>query len=284
MESDLNRLVKDTLEKKGVLRMMKAQLRKHVYDVIHEEEQESERPTEPVMLTKDEADQIVLDLVRDYLAFHKLDYTLSILKSEAGLENIPDKPNRSLLATKLRLGALRPTPTDPLLKKIVSRSICDDPLKPTNSLSDIKVLAEKKPSSFNAGWLQPGNRKDGHKKEAAGLLLASDQVPSGKTTLPSLRRPEPLGTSTLKESPKSMGGLNRLQKDVATIDGKLGSDIDSTLRELELDKSSESNTKEDEVEEDEDLSKFEEADDVEEDEDIDDSTEIGKFCDLVVSN
>merc|ERR1719204_1227026 len=125
MES-LSHIVKETLDKNGVLSEMTAKLKKHVFDVIHHTEDCKDHAEKVNLVTKDESDQIVLDLVRDYLLFYKLDYTMSVLRSEAGIEDIPTNPNRSLLATKLSLGAQKPKCKEPLLKKLICRSIKND--------------------------------------------------------------------------------------------------------------------------------------------------------------
>ena len=58
---------------------LQAQLRKNVFEVLHD--QENMNPnynTNEIM--KDNIDKIVINLIREYLSFHHLDYTLSIFK------------------------------------------------------------------------------------------------------------------------------------------------------------------------------------------------------------
>jgi len=115
-------LVQHTLEKKGVLRKLKSDLRKHVFAVIEGE------PTiegkQCLIPFEQPETRRCFDLIREFLAFYKLEYTLSLLQSEAG---IPREscylPARSTTATEFGLGAQKPKPEKSLLEELVEKKL-----------------------------------------------------------------------------------------------------------------------------------------------------------------
>jgi len=130
----LGDLVRETLEKKGVLATIRAELRKHVFDVVRAEELPEVAITLCQNLTKSEIDTICLDLVRDFLSHYGLNYTLAMLTSEAGLQSLAPQANRGMITSRLRLGAMKPSETRPLIAKLVEKSYTEDAFAPTNSL------------------------------------------------------------------------------------------------------------------------------------------------------
>eukprot|EP00494_Astrolonche_serrata_P026230 UN26491 len=116
-------LVQQSLEKKGVLREIKASLRKHVFEVIQKEtSSKAEHVNEKIKnLHTDEKAKLCLDLIREFLVFYELDYTLSLLKVEAEIQ--PEHlrpPKRPSLGLKFGLNAQKPNPDTSLLEQILT--------------------------------------------------------------------------------------------------------------------------------------------------------------------
>jgi len=195
----LGELVKETLEKKGVLATIRAELRKHVFDVVRAEEAPEIAMSLCQKLTNSEVDTISLDLVRDFLSHHGLNYTLAMLTSEAGLQSLPPVANRGLITSRLRLGAMKPSETRPLIAKLVEKNYKEDAFAPTNSLGGQSL--NLKPSSAYA--------KDRLKNSSVKGNLAKNLRSSGKddSFLDSLGSHQS-STSNLTYQPKKEAGLS----------------------------------------------------------------------------
>ena len=82
----LTSIVSATLEARGVLGKIRAELRANVFSAIHEQQ----APNEPVspalaLVQQDPAGALALQLVQDLLSSCALDYTASVLLPEAGM-------------------------------------------------------------------------------------------------------------------------------------------------------------------------------------------------------
>jgi len=166
----LSDLLRETLEKKGVLATIRAELRKHVFDVVRAEESPEVAVTLSQKLTKSEVDMICLDLVRDFLWHHGLNYTLAMLRSEGGLQSLPAQANRGMITSRLNLGAMKPSAQNPLIMKLVEKNYTKNAFAPTNSLGGQSL--NLKPSSAYA--------KDRLKNSSARGNLANNMGSSGK--------------------------------------------------------------------------------------------------------
>lgn len=166
----LSDLLRETLEKKGVLATVRAELRKHVFDVVRAEEAPEVAITLSHKLTKTEIDKICLDLVRDFLWHHGLNYTLAMLRSEAGLQSLPAQANRGMITSRLSLGAMKPSEWKPLITKLVEKNYTENAFAPTNSLGGQSL--NFKPSSAYA--------EDRLKNSSTRGKLATHSRSSGK--------------------------------------------------------------------------------------------------------
>lgn len=152
---ELKDIITETLEKRGVLAKIQSQLRKHVFSalIFQENKEKSSSVTEcdsPPILT-DEYDQIVLALIRDFLTYHHLDYTLSLMNTECAnkLQEI-QSITRNEIASKLNLGAQKPQAHKSLLKILVSKTYETDIFKPRGSIisDDCKLKERKSNNSY----------------------------------------------------------------------------------------------------------------------------------------
>ena len=111
---DLKQLVTKSLEAKGILGKLRAQLRKHVIDVIDNQQTQNNDHNEKILTISNTIEKkMIINLFKDYLEFYGLDYTLSIFLSESQIStdelssnynielskrlNIDDKINRPLI-------------------------------------------------------------------------------------------------------------------------------------------------------------------------------------------
>lgn len=138
-DTELRDLVAQTLEANGVLGKIRAQLRASVFLALEEQEQ-SQGNTNPSLkqyLSTKEG-QAVAGLVREFLEFFNLDYTLAVFEPEAGLG--PDNGSRQQLARELNIVESDGPPKGPLLGVVVSG----------NTASQTKISEDLTPAQISA--------------------------------------------------------------------------------------------------------------------------------------
>ncbi|MEE6497522.1 hypothetical protein FKM82_002763 [Ascaphus truei] len=108
--SDLKAVLKDTLEKRGVLGQLKAQVRAEVFNALDDR-------SEPRPVLSHE-NLLINELIREYLEFNQYKYTASVLSAESGLSDIPlDRP---FLAKELNIVEDANSRSVPILYGILS--------------------------------------------------------------------------------------------------------------------------------------------------------------------
>eukprot|EP00741_Cyanophora_paradoxa_P023780 tig00021621_g22969.t1 len=117
---EIKEIVTRTLETKGVLGKIRAELRASVFTAIDEQEKESGIYLENAAIQKLQSTpegRLAAELVREFLEFYELDYTLSVLLPEA---NLPEQyQGRDDLSREMEL---RPEGTKrPLLVELIDR-------------------------------------------------------------------------------------------------------------------------------------------------------------------
>ena len=108
---ELKNLVIQTLETNGILGQLRAQLRSCVFKVIDNQEQVEKSQGSGFHWENPQAKKVLstasgimcAELVKEFLEFYKLDYTLSIYMPEVNLNTHP-AVSREELATKAGLG------------------------------------------------------------------------------------------------------------------------------------------------------------------------------------
>lgn len=139
-------LVAQTLEANGVLGKIRAQLRASVFLALEEQEQ-SQGNTNPSLkqyLSTKEG-QAVAGLVREFLEFFNLDYTLAVFEPEAGLG--PDNGSRQQLARELNIVESDGPPKGPLLGVVVSGNTTSQ-TKITEDLTPAQISAAKQKFNY----------------------------------------------------------------------------------------------------------------------------------------
>ncbi|XP_041063126.1 centrosomal protein 20 isoform X2 [Cetorhinus maximus] len=79
--SELKGVLKETLEKRGVLGQLKARIRAEVFSALDDQSE----PRPPLS----HENLLINELIREYLEFNKYKYTASVLTAEAGQPEIP---------------------------------------------------------------------------------------------------------------------------------------------------------------------------------------------------
>lgn len=164
---DLKAVVTQTLEAKGVLGKIRAQLRSCVFTAI--EEQESKKGAELENLSakriQDNPEaRFMVDLIRDFLDYYQLDYTMSVMVPESGSPGTCS--SREMLSNNLNL-SIDDTRENPLLLLLLSayRSLAAGAVNQTNdadtfdtsadelynTVRRVKPESTEKPSSENPG-------------------------------------------------------------------------------------------------------------------------------------
>lgn len=142
---ELKAVLKNTLEKRGVLGQIKARVRAEVFNALDDE-------TDPRPPLSNE-NMLINELIREYLEYNKYKYTASVLMAESGQ---PETPlDRQFLVNELNITEDRTTAQMPLLYGILSHFL-EHKLPSTNpSTGRDRVLqsqraSTKRPSSYRS--------------------------------------------------------------------------------------------------------------------------------------
>lgn len=120
---ELKNLVIQTLEQKGILGEIRAKLRSSVFKVIDNNDPSGkeramhwENPLAQKVLETTES-ALAADLIREYMEFYRLDYSLSIFIPEANLKQDPQDRNNLVR----RADVDKPSDKEPLLVQILKQ-------------------------------------------------------------------------------------------------------------------------------------------------------------------
>ncbi|XP_048407761.1 lisH domain-containing protein FOPNL isoform X2 [Stegostoma tigrinum] len=111
--SELKAVLKETLEKRGVLGQLKARIRAEVFSALDDQSE----PRPPLS----HENLLINELIREYLEFNKYKYTASVLTAEAGQPEIP--LDRQFLVNELNVIEDSSTKTVPLLYGILAHFV-----------------------------------------------------------------------------------------------------------------------------------------------------------------
>ena len=121
-DAEFREVLVRNLESRGVLNKLKAELRANVFLAM--DQQEGEETTSPLLAPKVSSysqtreGQLMLELVREFLKFYELDYSLAVFEPECNLEHVSS--NREQLTSDL---GVKPSHSErPLLHQLVFSS------------------------------------------------------------------------------------------------------------------------------------------------------------------
>eukprot|EP00761_Pharyngomonas_kirbyi_P007392 gb/GECH01007402.1/.p1 GENE.gb/GECH01007402.1/~~gb/GECH01007402.1/.p1 ORF type:complete len:182 (+),score=59.24 gb/GECH01007402.1/:1-546(+) len=136
---ELKDVLKDELEKRGVLNKVRARLRAEVFHSLEENDQIQESP--PL----NETNLIINELVRDYLEWNRYNHANSVFIKESGQPS--ESLQRKFLASELNVGSIyHEKPDIPLLYGIIEmlRSSKSEKIKKKPGKSSSKKKSSKK--------------------------------------------------------------------------------------------------------------------------------------------
>ena len=164
---ELKNTVIQTLESNGVLGKLRAQLRSSVFSVIENQDSQSkmqvgfqwENPLAP-KITETQEGQLCIDMIREFLEFYRMDYTLSTFLPECSLSQEPKTRNE----IENQVG-LDPTDTSmPLLMHLI--------------VSFMKGVKTKLPNGDRPQPAESSPASEKQEKPASNLLDVDDEVKS----------------------------------------------------------------------------------------------------------
>ncbi|XP_078274476.1 centrosomal protein 20 isoform X2 [Rhinoraja longicauda] len=140
--SELKAVLKETLEKRGVMGQLKARIRAEVFSALDDQSE----PRPPLS----HENLLINELIREYLEFNKYKYTASVLTAEAGQPEIPLE--RQFLVNELNIVEDTSIKTVPLLYGILAHFVNESKedgvksLAKTTSLPNIKKVTLREPN------------------------------------------------------------------------------------------------------------------------------------------
>ncbi len=148
---ELKNLVIQTLETNGILGQIRAKLRSSVFKVIDNNDPAHkdkamhwENPLAQKVLETTES-ALAADLIREYLEFYRLDYTLSIMIPEANLKQDPLDRDQLLRTSEVD----NPTDKEPLLVQLLKERKAGIGRSAGGGMSSGLSSAHKAPSAMS---------------------------------------------------------------------------------------------------------------------------------------
>ena len=188
---ELTSIVTSTLEARGVLNKIRAELRANVFSAIQEQQGAPDSAPNPALETLQRTGhgQVAAKLMHELLLSCSLDYSLAVLLPEAGLTDL-ELPDRQALAGSLGLDAAG---EEPLLAQLVRMH-----LKSGGAPQPAAVSAATASASSPANASSPNSKSPARERVGANSTLRD---------LPSLSKPGggALGGGMLGDLP-SLGG------------------------------------------------------------------------------
>eukprot|EP00485_Elphidium_margaritaceum_P002418 CAMPEP_0202691408 /NCGR_PEP_ID=MMETSP1385-20130828/6128_1 /ASSEMBLY_ACC=CAM_ASM_000861 /TAXON_ID=933848 /ORGANISM="Elphidium margaritaceum" /LENGTH=505 /DNA_ID=CAMNT_0049346809 /DNA_START=58 /DNA_END=1575 /DNA_ORIENTATION=- len=150
---ELKQIVTTTLDKQGILAKAQAQLRKHVFEVLCDRSHtpssaanlkpaSSSCDASPKIDDNDMNDKLAMALIHDFLSFHGLHFTLSLMNTESQKKlDCIQGITRNEIASRLGLAAQKPNPRQSLLHELVAKLFDADIFRPKHSTlsTDIRL-------------------------------------------------------------------------------------------------------------------------------------------------
>ncbi|KAL1778904.1 hypothetical protein HispidOSU_008336 [Sigmodon hispidus] len=153
--AELKAVLKDTLEKKGVLGHLKARIRAEVFNALDDDHEP--RPS------LSHENLLINELIREYLEFNKYKYTASVLIAESGQPIVP--LDRQFLIRELNAFEESKDNSIPLLYGILAHFLRGPPDGIQNVLLTESTL---QPPNRHRSWKPNRRPKDDHLRKDTG--------------------------------------------------------------------------------------------------------------------
>ncbi|XP_051062654.1 centrosomal protein 20 [Phodopus roborovskii] len=161
--TELKAVLKDTLEKKGVLGHLKARIRAEVFNALDDDHEP--RPS------LSHENLLINELIREYLEFNKYKYTASVLIAESGQPVVP--LDRQFLVHELKTFEESKDNSIPLLYGILAHFLRGPPDDMQNVLLTESTL---QPPNRHPSWKPNGRPKDDHLRKNMGPSIMTEEL------------------------------------------------------------------------------------------------------------
>lgn len=158
----LRLVLKDTLEKRGVLRHLKARIRAEVFNAL-----DDDREPRPSLSHEN---LLINELIREYLEFNKYKYTASVLIAESGQPVVP--LDRQFLIRELNAFEESKDNSIPLLYGILAHFLRGPPDGAQNVLPTESTLH---PANKHLSW-KPSRRPDDDHLKDTGTKTTTEEL------------------------------------------------------------------------------------------------------------
>ncbi|KAJ6664763.1 hypothetical protein lerEdw1_005735 [Lerista edwardsae] len=158
---ELKAVLKDTLEKRGVMGQIKARIRAEVFNAM--DDQREQRPA------LSHENLLINELIREYLEFNRYKYTSSVLTAEAGQPEIP--LDRDFLVNELNIVEDPSSRSVPLLYGIITQFLHG------NKKEEAHNAFPRAPSSQFSKW---NLNKPLNQRNQMGVVLEPGRLSAGR--------------------------------------------------------------------------------------------------------
>lgn len=157
------KILKDTLEKKGVLGHLKARIRAEIFNALDDDHEP--RPS------LSHENLLINELIREYLEFNKYKYTASVLMAESGQPIVP--LDRQFLIRELNAFEESKDNSIPLLYGILAHFLRGPPDGMQNVLQTESTL---QPPNRHPSWKPNRRPNDNHLRKDTGLSTMTEEL------------------------------------------------------------------------------------------------------------
>uniref|UniRef100_A0A8C6HP40 Centrosomal protein 20 n=1 Tax=Mus spicilegus TaxID=10103 RepID=A0A8C6HP40_MUSSI len=163
--TELKAVLKDTLEKRGVLGHLKARIRAEVFNAL-----DDDREPRPSLSHEN---LLINELIREYLEFNKYKYTASVLIAESGQPVVP--LDRQFLIRELNAFEESKDNSIPLLYGILAHFLRGPPDGAQNVLLTESTLH---PATKHLSWKPSRSPDDDHVRKDTGPRTTTEELPA----------------------------------------------------------------------------------------------------------
>ncbi|EDK97392.1 RIKEN cDNA 0610037P05 [Mus musculus] len=163
--TELKAVLKDTLEKRGVLGHLKARIRAEVFNAL-----DDDREPRPSLSHEN---LLINELIREYLEFNKYKYTASVLIAESGQPVVP--LDRQFLIRELNAFEESKDNSIPLLYGILAHFLRGPPNGAQNVLLTESTLH---PATKHLSWKPSKKPDDDHVRKDTGPRTTTEELPA----------------------------------------------------------------------------------------------------------
>ena len=192
---DLKNLVIQTLEEEGTLGNLRAQLRARVFKAIEKNAEPAAKQAAGFQwqnpaaqkVHESEESKLVAQLIKDYLEFYRMDYTLSVYSPEIALQG-QEQPSRDELSRRAGINSI--SQREPLLVQMLKQVKQQQATAPLTQAKPAAAVQRKPEDARKAAYYQAPVEEDDIKEdidiEEDQHVLRVQEIDAGITASASL--------------------------------------------------------------------------------------------------